>query len=176
MEGPSGSGRTAGGEPVAHQLDTLDRAIISQLQIDGRRPFAAIARAVGVTEGTVRFRVARLQDEDILHIVAFANPFPLGYAMQASVLLRTMPAVHDSVAETVASWPEVMYVSSCVGSADLYMHIICKDHDEMWRLLGERLGSVDGVLGTETLMELHVHKTRYVYPGLTESLTELDEE
>jgi Lrp/AsnC family transcriptional regulator for asnA, asnC and gidA len=175
MESASGSVRPTGAEPGAHQLDALDRAIISQLQIDGRRPFAAIARDVGVTEGTVRFRVARLQDEDILHIVAFANPFPLGYAMQASVLLRTTPAAHDTVAETVASWPEVMYVSTCAGSADLYMHIICRDHDQMWRLLGERLGSIDGILGTETLMELHVHKTRYVYPGLTDAVTGSDE-
>lgn len=172
MQDPSSSARAGDGEPGGHQLDGLDRAIISQLQMDGRRPFAAIARAVGVAEGTVRFRVSRLQNEGILHIVAFANPFPLGYAMQASVLLRTTPAAHDAVADTVASWPEVMYVSSCAGAADLYMHIICRDHDEMWRLLGERLGSVEGVLGTETLMELHVHKTRYVYPGLTDALTD----
>lgn len=172
MEGTSSSERPTGPEAGPHRLDALDRAIISQLQIDGRRPFAAIARDVGVTEGTVRFRVARLQDEGILHIVAFANPFPLGFAMQASVLLRTTPSAHDAVAETIASWPEVMYVSSCAGSADLYMHIICRDHDEMWRLLGDRLGSVDGVLSSETLMELHVHKTRYVYPGLTDALTD----
>ena len=176
MEGLSGSARTVGGEPGTHQLDALDRAIVSQLQVDGRRPFAAIARTVGVTEGTVRFRVARLQDEGILHIVAFANPFPLGYSVQASVLLRTMPSAHDAVAETVAKWPEVMYVSSCAGSADLYMHVVCRDNDEMWRLLGERLGSVQGILGSETLMELHVHKTRYVYPGLTDALTDGAEE
>jgi Lrp/AsnC family transcriptional regulator, regulator for asnA, asnC and gidA len=158
------------GDLGARQLDAVDRAIISQLQVDGRRPFAAIARELGVAEGTVRSRVSRLQNEGILHIVAFANPFPLGFAMQASVLLRTTPAAHDAVAETVASWPEVMYVSSCAGAADLYMHVICRDHDEMWRLLGERLGAVDGVLGSESLMELHVHKTRYVYPGLTDAL------
>lgn len=170
MEDSGGSARSVGSAAGTHQLDALDRAIISQLQIDGRRAFAAIAREVSVTEGTVRFRVARLQEEGILHIVAFADPFPLGFAMQASVLLRTTPAAHDRVADTVASWPEVMYVSTCAGSADLYMHVICRDHGEMWRLLSERLGAVDGVLSSETLMELHVHKTRYVYPGLTDAL------
>src|SRR6266567_1949865 len=163
-------------EGSPRQLDALDRAIISQLQVDGRRPFRAIARETGVAEGTVRFRVTRLQHEGMLQIVAFANPFPLGYAMQASVLIRTKPAAHGAVAQTIASWPEVMYVSSCAGSADLYMHVVCKDQDEMWRLLGERLGSVEGVLGIETFTELRVHKTRYVYPGLAETLTASDQQ
>jgi Lrp/AsnC family transcriptional regulator for asnA, asnC and gidA len=152
------------------RLDELDRAIISQLQEDGRRPFRAIARSLGVAEGTVRFRATRLQEEGVLHILALADPFALGYAVQASVLVRVTPTAHAEVAETLAAWPEVMYLSSCAGSADLYMHIVCRDHDDLWRLLAERLGAVTGVVGTETLMELHVHKARYVYPGLTDAL------
>jgi Lrp/AsnC family transcriptional regulator for asnA, asnC and gidA len=151
-------------------LDGLDRGIISQLQEDGRRPFRAIARTLGVSEGTVRFRATRLQEEGTLRILALADPFALGYAVQAAVLVRVTSAEHAQVASTLASWPEVMYLSSCAGSADLYMHIICRDHDDLWRLLAERLGSVTGVVSTETLMELRVHKARYVYPGLTDAL------
>jgi Lrp/AsnC family transcriptional regulator for asnA, asnC and gidA len=152
------------------QLDELDRAIIAQLQVDGRRPYRAIARSLGVAEGTVRARAGRLQDEGILSILALANPFALGYAVQASVLIKVTPAEHEQAAETLASWPEVMYLSSCAGSADLYMHVVCRDHDDLWRLLGERLGAIDGVFGSETLMELRVHKARYVYPSLADSL------
>lgn len=153
-----------------HELDELDRAIISQLQEDGRRPFRAIARSLGVGEGTVRFRATRLLEGGVLRILAFADPFALGYAVQAAVLVRVAPAAHARVAETLTEWPEVMYLSSCAGSADLYMHIICRDHDDLWRLLAERLGSVEGVVGTETFMELRVHKARYVYPGLTDAI------
>jgi Lrp/AsnC family transcriptional regulator for asnA, asnC and gidA len=155
-----------GADLTLRNLDDIDRAIIAQLQEDGRRPFRAIARALDVGEGTVRFRTARLQEEGILRILALADPFALGYAVQASVLVRVTPGTHARVAETLTEWPEVMYLSSCAGSADLYMHIICHDHDDLWRLLAERLGSVDGVVGTETFMELRVHKARYVYPGL----------
>jgi Lrp/AsnC family transcriptional regulator for asnA, asnC and gidA len=156
------------GSPSLEQLDELDRAIIAQLQIDGRRAYRAIARSLGVAEGTVRARASRLLDEGILSILALANPFRLGYAVQASVLIRVTPTAHEQAAEMLASWPEVMYLSSCAGSADLYMHVVCRDHDDLWRLLGERLGAIEGVLGTETLMELRVHKARYVYPSLVE--------
>lgn len=155
--------------PSGLELDELDRRIVFQLQVDGRRSFRAIARAVGASESTVRFRATRLQQEGVLRILALADPFRLGYAVQASVLIRVTPAAHAAAARTLASWPEVMYLSSCAGSADLYMHIICRDHDELWELLSGRLGAIDGVLGSETLMELRVHKARYVYPGLTDA-------
>jgi Lrp/AsnC family transcriptional regulator, regulator for asnA, asnC and gidA len=155
---------------TALHLDHLDRMIISQLQEDGRRSFRAIARTLDVSEGTVRFRVTRLQETGVLRILALADPYALGYAVQASVLVRVKPAGHAHVAETLTAWPEVMYLSSCAGSADLYMHIVCRDHDDLWRLLGERLGAVEGVEGTDTYMELRVHKARYVYPGLTDAL------
>jgi Lrp/AsnC family transcriptional regulator for asnA, asnC and gidA len=158
------------GSPPLGQLDELDRGIIAQLQVDGRRSYRAVARELGVAEGTVRTRATRLQDEGILRILALADPFRLGYAVQASVLIRVTPAAHERTAEALASWPEVMYLSSCAGSADLYMHVVCRDHDDLWRLLGERLGALDGVLGTETLMELWVHKARYVYPSLSPSV------
>jgi Lrp/AsnC family transcriptional regulator for asnA, asnC and gidA len=166
--GPDGPplGRPAESEATRRELDELDRRIISRLQVDGRRSFRAIAHDLGVAESTVRFRAARLQQEGVLHIIALANPFRLGYAVQASVLITVTPAAHASVARTLAGWPEVMYLSSCAGSADLYMHIVCADHDQLWQLLGERLGAVEGVIGSQTLMELRVHKTRYVYPGL----------
>ncbi|HWD74745.1 MAG TPA: Lrp/AsnC family transcriptional regulator [Solirubrobacteraceae bacterium] len=154
------------------QLDALDRAIISQLQTDGRRPFRAIARSLNVAEGTVRLRATRMQQDGALRILALADPFRLGFAVQASVLIRVEPASHRAVATTLASWPEVMYLSSCAGSADLYMHLICRDHDDLWRLLSERLGGVEGVSGSETLMELHVHKARYVYPGLADTVSD----
>jgi Lrp/AsnC family transcriptional regulator, regulator for asnA, asnC and gidA len=155
---------------TTRDLDQLDRAIISHLQEDGRRPYRAIARSLGVGEATVRFRATRLQEAGLLRFLALADPFALGYAVQASVLVRVTPTAHGEVARTLSEWPEVMYLSSCTGSADLYMHIICRDHEDLWQLLAERLGSVEGVVGTETFMELHVHKARYVYPGLTDAI------
>ena len=41
-------------------LDDTSRAIIEQLQIDGRKPYAAIGLAVGLSEAAVRQRIAKL--------------------------------------------------------------------------------------------------------------------
>ena len=44
---------------MSAELDDIDRRIIDQLQEEGRRPYTEIARAVGISEGSVRQRSPR---------------------------------------------------------------------------------------------------------------------
>jgi Lrp/AsnC family transcriptional regulator, regulator for asnA, asnC and gidA len=146
-------------------LDDIDRALIAQLQHDGRRPYREMARTLGVSEGTVRWRVRRLQDEGALRIAAIADPFRLGYKVQAFMLLRVVSGELERVVEALGEWPEVVYVSSCTGRADLYVQVVCRDHEDLWELVARRIPAIGGVVGSETLMELKVHKLLYIYPG-----------
>ena len=155
-----------GGWVPSGDLDDLDMAIVSELQIDGRRPYRAIARSLGVAEGTVRFRAKRLQQDGVLTVMGFANPYRLGYAVMASLLLKVVSSEHHRIIETLSGWPEVMYLSSCAGRADLYLQVVCRDHEDLYELLTERIPAVEGITDTETLLELRVHKAKYVYPGL----------
>ena len=58
--------RPADAERGAVHLDDISKAIVEQLQQDGRRSYAKIATAVGLSEAAVRQRVARLTDAIIL--------------------------------------------------------------------------------------------------------------
>src|SRR4051794_28220570 len=55
-------------------LDDLDRKIISFLQEDGRASNTQIARALDLTEATIRKRVRRLMSEGVLNIGAMPTP------------------------------------------------------------------------------------------------------
>jgi Lrp/AsnC family transcriptional regulator for asnA, asnC and gidA len=165
-QNPSDEAATQG-PPVPDRLDRLDRAIVSALQLDGRTPYRAIARDLGVSEGTVRLRARRLEREGILRVLGFADPHRLGYGVLASILLTVSLPRHRDVAETLAAWSDVMYLSTCAGRFNLYLQVVCHDHEALYELLTRRLPAIDGVLACETLMELEVHKAKYVYPGLT---------
>jgi Lrp/AsnC family transcriptional regulator, regulator for asnA, asnC and gidA len=155
--------------PAPYRLDPTDESIIAQLQEDGRRPSRTIARALGISEPTLRWRLRRLLESGVLRIAAIADPFRLGYAIQAAILLKVTPGVLERVVEELAAWPEVMYVSSCTGRVDVYVQVVCRNQQDLWRLLAVRLPAVGGIVETETLIELRVHKLAYVYPGLGES-------
>ena len=92
-------------------MDELDRRIISLLQMDGRASNAKIAREVGVSEGTVRRRLRRLIQEDVVKVVAVPNLEKLGYATTALIGLQTGPGKSDTVAESIAGLDEAHYVA-----------------------------------------------------------------
>jgi len=151
-------------------LDDLDSAIVRHLQEDGRRSYREIARSLGVSEGTVRWRARRMTESGVLRVVAIADPFRLGYRVLAFVLLRVAPGAQHCVIDALTSWPEVTYVSSCTGRVDVYMQVVCRDHDHLWDLLANRIPAIGGVVDTETFMELKMHKVSYCYPSRDTSL------
>ncbi len=57
-------------------------------------------------------------------------------------------------------------MSSCVGGADLYVQLLCESQSQLYDLIGKRLSRLHGILGTEILVEIKVHKAEYVSPGL----------
>ena len=100
-------------------MDELDRKIIALLQLDGRASNAKIAREVGVSEGTVRRRLRRLVQDDVVKVIAVPNLEKLGYATTALIGLQTGPGKSDSVAESIAKLDEAHYVAITTGAYDV---------------------------------------------------------
>jgi Lrp/AsnC family transcriptional regulator, regulator for asnA, asnC and gidA len=152
--------------PADGGLDDIDRAIIGELQEDGRRTFREIGRTLDLSERTIRTRVHRMQSDGVLRILAFADPYRVGDSVLAMVLLRVAAGAHDRVVETLTAWPEVSYISSLLGRWDVYAQLVCRDNDALWHLVTERLRALEGVEEIETGLEVRVHKFVYSYPTL----------
>jgi len=82
MTGPASNGTAAG------LLDDINKAIVEQLQQDGRRTYGSIAEAVGLSEAAVRQRVQKMRDAGIMQIVAVTDPLQVGFRSQAMVGIR----------------------------------------------------------------------------------------
>jgi Lrp/AsnC family transcriptional regulator for asnA, asnC and gidA len=149
---------------VDHTLDELDRAIVHELEEDGRRALREIARNLGSSEATVRARVKRLQDANILRIVAFADPERLGNTHLSLVFLTVDPVRHQAVVDALVEMPEVTYVSTVLGRADICAEVLTADNAALWALLNEKMARIEGVRSTETTPILKVHKLRYATP------------
>ena len=101
----SGKNAKRGAVSRPHSLDATDVAIIEALQRNGRESFRRIARAVGVSEATVRARYARLCDESILQVTGVTNPLGLGFASQAMIGVR-IAGPPGPVADAIAAWEQ----------------------------------------------------------------------
>ncbi|WP_229399676.1 Lrp/AsnC family transcriptional regulator [Micromonospora okii] len=149
--------RVAVREGASHALlDDVARQIIEQLQEDGRRPYATIGRAVGLSEAAVRQRVQRLLDAGIIRIVAVTDPLQLGFPRQAMIGLRTDGDL-EGVADRLAGLGEVDYVVITAGSFDLLAEVACRNDAHLLEVL-QRLRAVEGVLATEAFVYLKLHR------------------
>lgn len=145
------------------KIDELDRGIIRELQADGRRPLREVARNLGIAEATVRLRLKRLQDEEILQVVAFADPTKLGPSHMALLFLTVTPVAHRTVIDQLNEWPEVSYLSTTLGDADICAQVLCSDQSALW-VLRQKVHSLDGVTTVRILNEVDVHKLRFALP------------
>ena len=142
-------------------MDELDRKIIALLQRDGRASNAKIAREVGVSEGTVRRRLRRLVQQDVVKIVAVPNLEKLGYATTALVGLQTGPGKSDEVADAIASLDEAQYVAITTGAYDIFIWAGLESAESLGTFLRNKIGNIEGVQRTETFVNLAIKKRTY---------------
>ena len=142
-------------------MDELDRKIIALLQMDGRASNAKIAREVGVSEGTVRRRLRRLIQDDVVNVVAVPNLEKLGYATTALIGLQTGPGKSDLVAESIAGLQEAHYVAVTTGAYDVFVWAGLESAEGLGDFLRTKIGIIDGVQRTETFVNLSIKKRTY---------------
>ncbi len=142
-------------------MDELDRKIIALLQIDGRASNAKIAREVGVSEGTVRRRLRRLVQEDVIKVIAVPNLEKLGYGTTALIGLQTGPGRSDAVGDAIAQMEESHYVAVTTGAYDVFVWAGLESAESLGDFLRTKIGHIEGVQRTETFVNLSIKKRTY---------------
>jgi len=142
------------------RVDETSKAIIKELQSDGRRSYAAIGQSVGLSEAAVRQRVQKLVDTGVMQIVAVTDPVQVGFARQAMVGVACTGDV-EAVAEQLAKIPEVDYLVITAGSFDILAEVVVENDDHLLRLLNTDIRPLEGVTRTETFLYLKLTKQTY---------------
>ena len=153
--------RAAGGKRETGRtgLDDISKQIVEQLQQDGRRSYAAIGKAIGLSEAAVRQRVQRLVDCGAMQIVAVTDPITVGFRRQTMIGIRCGGDL-ERVADELAGMHEIDYVVITAGSFDLLIEVVCEDDDQLLEILS-RVRGIPSVTTTETFVYLKLCKQTY---------------
>ncbi len=142
-------------------LDATDRAIIEALQANGRASFRGVAALIGVAEGTVRARYARLVEDGILQVTGVTNPLGLGFEAMAMIGIKTTGSP-EPVADAISGWEEASYVVVTAGSFDVLVEVVCVDRRHLLELT-TRARATPGVATTETFLYLDLAKQVFAW-------------
>jgi Lrp/AsnC family transcriptional regulator for asnA, asnC and gidA len=141
-------------------IDETSKAIIEQLQQDGRMAYSTIGKAVGMSEAAVRQRVQKLVDGGVMQIVAVTDPMQIGFARQAMIGISASGDV-EAIAAQLAEIDEVDYIVVTAGSIDLLIEVVVEDDEHLLRLVNGRIRAIKGVIKTESFLYLKLVKQTY---------------
>jgi Lrp/AsnC family transcriptional regulator for asnA, asnC and gidA len=141
-------------------LDDIDKAIIRELQLDGRTPYAKLGPAVGLSQAAARQRVQRLIENGVMQVVAVTDPLMLGFKLEALIGVEVDGDLR-AVASKLAEVDNVDYVVVTTGRFDLVVEVVCRDHGELLNLINDVVRAIPGVRATETFTYLHLEKQTY---------------
>ena len=132
-------------------MDDLDRAILTLLREDARRPYTAIAEAVGTSEGTVRNRVDRMIEDGVIERFTVATRTGNVKAM-IEIAVDVAVDTHE-ISARIAEWPTVDFVWQVSGEEDIVVVVDAADTEEVNNLI-TRARELDEVVRTKTRLIL----------------------
>ena len=136
------------------EIDDLDKQILNMLINDAREPFTEIAKKLNVSGGTVHFRVKKLEDAGIINSSNLnIDPTKLGYDIVAylGIYMKNSHLDKDGI-ERLKQVKEIVELQITTGKYTLLAKIICKDTQNLYSVLGDKIQSIDGVSRTETFI------------------------
>ena len=139
-------------------VDDLDNQIVEILKKDGRASNAHIARALGVSEGTVRRRLRMLIEGDVIHVNVSLDPVKMGLTTEAIIGLEVDPDKMDPVCASLADFDEIGYVTLTTGAVDVFAWGRFSSTESLGLFLRSKVGKIPGVRRTETYMCISVRK------------------
>lgn len=150
------------------EIDNLDRRIIALLQVDGRMPNTKIATQLGVSEGTVRKRIERLFEQNVIQVTATVDPSKLGYDIVAFIAIEADLTKVDDLAKRLAELREVRYAAHATGTFDVLIEVVVRSPQELHDLVTKTIATMDGVRRTETSIVPKIAKKSLDYRLIAE--------
>ncbi len=139
-------------------LDELDVQIIEALKLDGRMPVTDIAGIVGSTPSTVRKRMQRLDEMEVMRVVAVTDYYAAGYDVLMAIGVEVASRSSEAVAQELAEFSHVFSVNMVTGQYDIEILVAARDHEELCHIVHDELAQVEGVARLDTAFALDVFK------------------
>ena len=144
------------------ELGELDKQIVAQLSRDARRSNGQIAADLGVTEGTVRARIKRMEEAKQIRLTAVTNIDRFGDALLAYIWIEVERSDRTrEVAKALAAVPELGFVGVMLGRSDVLAITMVKNTEHLASFVHQHISSIPGVRRTESSLGVNFLKHDY---------------
>jgi DNA-binding Lrp family transcriptional regulator len=140
------------------ELDDGDRKLFEALARDGRTGHGELAEVTGWSESTVRRRIDVLHETGALYYHVDMDTRQLGYQAETNLWMSVPPSELAAVGKEIAGHQEAPFVGATTGPTNLVASVICRDTQDLYRYLTERIGAIGAVHHIETAPVIRTFK------------------
>ncbi|MEU1303157.1 Lrp/AsnC family transcriptional regulator [Streptomyces shenzhenensis] len=143
-------------------MDEIDRAILRELQTDGRIAYADLGPKVGLSASAARQRLQRLLDSRAVQVVGVTDPMAMGG--QAMALLGIgVDGDPRAVADQLSGHPEVIYAVLTSGGFDLFAEVVTPGPKDLLDFVNDVVRPIDGVRQIQSFPYFGIHTHRFLW-------------
>ncbi len=147
---------------MRRKLDAVDRDIVEHLSRDARVSNRQIAEELGVTEGTVRARVKRMEEEKLIRITAVTNIDRFKDAVLAYIWIEVERSDQTrAVAQQLAEVTELGFVGVMLGRSDILAITMVRNTEHLAEFVHTRISNIEGVRNTQSTLGVNFIKHDY---------------
>ena len=150
------------------ELDTLDRAILRELQRNGRLTNAELAERIGLSASACLRRVRLLEERGLIaSYAAILSQRTCGLPGTAFIhisLEQQGRAALDAFERSVAQVPEILECHLLAGQSDYLVRVVYRDADDLERIHTESLTQLPGVTRVQSTLTLRTVKKTTALP------------
>jgi DNA-binding Lrp family transcriptional regulator len=135
---------------TTYVVDELDRKIIEKLTADARASNRHLAQALGVTEGTVRGRIKRLEASNLIRFSAVTNVALIGAPKVVLIGIQAQLSEVQALCQKIAAMREIGCVIAMAGRFDILCVGLFSSLEDVIEIANNRILAMPGVRHVET--------------------------
>jgi len=143
---------------IMYKTDSVDLKIVQLLGKDARQSSEALAKKLNLSAATVRRRLRKMINNDLVRIVGVVEPVNFGFPLLAVITLDIEQNKLETALEEFAAQPEVRFASTITGRYDLLLVGRFRSNEDFSDFVKNKLAKVKGIKNSETFICLEVKK------------------
>ena len=146
------------------KVDKTDQKILSELSKDSSISIPKLAEKINVNSSVVYSRIKRLMKKKLIERFTIEiNNKELGYGVKSLTGINMDSKQRDNIIQELLKIPGVREVAEVTGRFDILVTMYAENLNEMYRIVSDNIGKIDGIIGSESFIEMKTRTKQMPY-------------
>ena len=145
-------------------MDKIDQKILSELTNDSSISIPKLSEKINVNSSVVYSRIKRLIKKKLIERFTIEiNNKELGFGVKSITGINMDSKQRDNVIQELFKISGVREVSEVTGRFDILVTMYAENLSEMYRIVSDSIGKIQGVIGSESFIEMKTQTKQMPY-------------